>query len=93
MSDFTYHAKQGQIHEQEQKNHGTRRHSRNHNHSSVFEGSGDSQVIISRGMGAGAMNSLTEAGIEVVIADEKLSGSRSGHIMNILKNLNASCEQ
>jgi len=89
---FTHHARSAQSEKPEHHEHGHDHHG--HDHQSVVAGLGDCQVLIAGGMGMGAINSLSAAGVEIIItdirhADEAVRQYRDGTI----RNLDTSCKK
>jgi predicted Fe-Mo cluster-binding NifX family protein len=93
MNTFTHHMKKepGEGHKTREHEHGNHRHS--HNHRSIVDGLADCQVVISGGMGKGAINSLSSSGMEIIITDEKQSQDAVLKYVNgELRNLNKACD-
>ena len=93
VNTFTHHAKRGGHDEhQGHREHGQHHHS--HNHQSVVEGLQDCEILIAGGMGMGAMNSLSGAGIEVIITDiDNCIEAVQKYGEGKLQNLNTSCNE
>jgi predicted Fe-Mo cluster-binding NifX family protein len=89
---FTHHARRSVNEKVDHHNHSDHHH--NHDHKSVVEGLQDCQVLIAGGMGMGAINSLSDAGIEVIITDNfNARDAVYQYSKGILKNLNTSCNK
>jgi predicted Fe-Mo cluster-binding NifX family protein len=90
INTFTHHAKRTHDERHEHHEHGHQHH--NHGHHSVVEGLKDCQVLIAGGMGMGAKNSLSTAGVEVIITDNNLAEEAVRQYQNgSLQNLDTSC--
>lgn len=93
-NEFTHHARGGHEGQHDHTSHGQGQGEHSHSHQSVVEGLKDCEVIVAGGMGMGAINSLSGAGMEVIITDEDnpeavIRKYRSG----TLQNLNRSCNE
>jgi predicted Fe-Mo cluster-binding NifX family protein len=91
VNTFTHHAQRS--HHEKQEHHEFGNHQHNHDHQSVVEGLSDCQVLIAGGMGMGAINSLSAAGVEVIITDntyaeEAVREYRNGSIQNLDESCN-----
>jgi predicted Fe-Mo cluster-binding NifX family protein len=90
LNTFTQHARR--THGESQEHHAHSNHHHNHDHHSVVEGLKDCQILIAGGMGMGAKNSLSNAGIEVIITDNSLAKEAVRQYQNgSLQNLDSSC--
>jgi len=93
MNTFTHHMKNDNGSDHTHRGRGNENRNHSHNHKSVVNGLADCQVIISGGMGMGAINNLSAAGKEIIITDEKLSEQAvKKYIIGELKNLNKICD-
>jgi predicted Fe-Mo cluster-binding NifX family protein len=92
LNTFTHHARQGHHHDHAHGN--EQHHTHNHSHESVVEGLSDCQVLIAGGMGMGAINSLSDAGIEIIITEENdPMEAVQKYIHGTLKNQNTGCDK
>jgi len=94
INTFTHHAQGGHErhhdHHSDEQSHGEHDHS----HRSVVDGLNDCEVIIAGGMGMGAINSLSGAGLEVIITDEdNPEVAVKKYQEGTLQNLNTSCNK
>jgi len=93
MNTFTHHMKNDHGADHAHSDHGHENRNHSHNHNSIVNGLADCQVIISGGMGMGAINNLSSAGKEIIITDEKLSENAvKKYSRGELKNLNKVCD-
>lgn len=93
MNTFTHHMNRGQDGTNSHKGHEHDNQKHSHNHKSVVDGLVDCQVVISGGMGMGALNSLSSSGMEIIITDEKQSRDAVLKYANgELRNLNKICD-
>jgi len=93
LNTFTHHLQKDHVEDHRHKDHKHQNEKHTHSHKSVVDGLADCQVIISGGMGMGAINNLSSAGKEIIITDEKLSEQAvKKYTRGELKNLNKICD-
>ena len=93
MNTFTHHMKSDHGSDHTHRDHWNENRNHSHNHKSIVNGLADCQVIISGGMGMGAINNLSSAGKKIIITDEKLSEQAvKKYTRGELKNLNKMCD-
>ncbi len=93
MNTFTHHMKKEQGEGHQNRGHKPENQKHSHNHRSLVDGLSDCQVVISGGMGKGAINSLSSSGMEIIITDEKESRDAVLKYANgELRNLNKACD-
>ena len=89
---FSHHAQGGHGEQHDHHRHGQGPGEHNHSHHSLVDGLNDCEVIIAGGMGMGAINSLSAAGMEVIITDENNAGTAvQKYKEGTLQNLNTGC--
>jgi predicted Fe-Mo cluster-binding NifX family protein len=94
MNTFTHHAQGGHERRHDHLGNGQGHGEHDHSHYSVVDGLNDCKVIIAGGMGMGAVNSLSSAGMEVIITDEdNPEVAVKKYWEGTLKNLNTSCNK
>jgi predicted Fe-Mo cluster-binding NifX family protein len=93
MNTFTHHMNRSHDGTNSHKGHEHENQKHSHSHKSVVNGLADCKVVISGGMGMGAINSLSSSGMEVIITDEKQSREAVLKYTNgKLRNLNKACD-
>ncbi len=93
MNTFTHHMNRGQDGTNSHKGHVHENQKHSHSHKSVVHGLADCKVVISGGMGMGAINSLSSSDMEIIITDEKQSWEAVSKYANgKLRNLNKACD-
>ena len=93
LNTFTHHVQKGHSQDHNHGGKGHENHKHTHDHKSIVDGLSDCKVVISGGMGMGAIHNLSSAGMEIIITDEKLSQEAvKKYSRGELKNLNKVCD-